>query len=400
MRIALFTEIYLNDINGVVTHVRSLAHGLREMGHEVLIVTADARTKRHYLKDGVLHCPAISIKRIYGYGAALPISSKRLLFIRRFRPDIIHIHTEMSIGLSGIAAAKLLRKPLVYTLHTMYDDYVYYISPRRLIRATTYLSHKYLKLVANRSNALIGPSRKSEAFFDMIGVRKPVSVIRNPVELDLFTAESADAEEEALFRSKMGISASAMIACFVGRIGKEKNLHTLLDYWAQSVGKDEGFHLLIVGTGPALEALGEQARTLGIAERVTFAGRIEHGALPFYYKICKAYITASLTEVYSISMLEAMASGLPVLQLKDELNSDQIQEGKNGFFYKTDTEMKRLLYMVRDMDETAYLRLRNDTVHSARANGAVDVAKHVLGVYGQITPKRHRFGRNKSADMQ
>ncbi len=127
MKIALFTETYLYDINGVVSHVKTLREGLLEKGHEVLVVTADKHCKRHYLEenDNVLHCPAIEMKNLYGLGMAAPYSFKRLQLVEEFDPDVIHIHHEFGIGLSGIVAAKLQRKPLVYTLHTMYDQYIY-----------------------------------------------------------------------------------------------------------------------------------------------------------------------------------------------------------------------------------------------------------------------------------
>ena len=84
MRIALFAETYLPHINGVVTHVKALRDGLTRLGHEVLVVTADANARRHYISGGVLHCPAHVTKKFYGYSIAPPLSSTRL---RRTRPS-------------------------------------------------------------------------------------------------------------------------------------------------------------------------------------------------------------------------------------------------------------------------------------------------------------------------
>ncbi|MDR1069624.1 MAG: glycosyltransferase [Gracilibacteraceae bacterium] len=383
MRIALFTEMYLNDINGVVTHVRALTQGLRSMGHEVLVVTADAGASRHYLEDGVLHCPALRVRRIYGYGAALPISSQRLALIRSFKPDIIHIHTEMGVGLSGLAAAKLLRKPLVYTLHTMYDNYIYYVSPRLFIRTATYFSHKYLKLLAKNANALIGPSRKCEEFFHNLGVKKSVSVIRNPVELEIFTPLSAPPEEDRAFRAAHDLPPSAMLVCFVGRIGSEKNVDTLIRFWQEAVPPEDGVCLLVIGDGPALPELKNLALKSGVTDRVVFVGRVEHEKLPFYYRLCKAYITASLTDTDSISLLEGSATGLPALQLYDELNKERVREGVNGFVFKTAAEMGEKLRAVRDMTPEAYARLREAVLRSVDEVKADNVAGSVLRVYRQ-----------------
>ena len=106
MRIALFTETYLPYINGVVTHVKLLREGLEKLGHTVLVVTSDPNTHHHYIEDGVLHCPAVKLKKIYGYGLASPYSHTRTKLLEEFHPDIIHIHTEFSMGISGIHIAR------------------------------------------------------------------------------------------------------------------------------------------------------------------------------------------------------------------------------------------------------------------------------------------------------
>ena len=82
-----------------------------------------------------------------------------------------------------------------------------------------------------------------------------------------------------------------------------------------------------------MENLEVQAKKLNLLDRVRFTGRVEHDELPVYYAMSKLYLTSSLTEMNSISMLEAMAMGLPVLQRMDEINKDQITEGKNGYIF-------------------------------------------------------------------
>ena len=232
MRIALFTETYLPHINGVVTHVKILRDGLLQQGHEVLVVTADYQTRQHYVKDGILHCPAIKSKRFYGYGVASPFSRRRLKLVQDFRPDIIHIHNEFGIGLSGIFAAKQLHVPLVYTLHTMYDDYLYYVAPRHLLRVAKKISHDYFRLLGNAATELTGPSPKCQEYFQQIGVKKAVNVIPNAVELDDFRPDRISAENKSAFRRRYHIPDDVMVACFVGRLGHEKSVDVLLDYWA------------------------------------------------------------------------------------------------------------------------------------------------------------------------
>ena len=187
MRIALFTETYVPYINGVVTHVKALHDGLTKLGHDVLVVTVDTRTLRHYIKDGVLYCPAKRMKNLYNFGLASPVSLKRLQILRAFRPDVIHIHQEFGIGLSGMMIARQLKIPLVYTLHTMYDDYLYYIVPDRMVPGLQKIAHRYFGYIAKNAEEVTGPSMKVQEYLDICGAQKSVNVVPNPVELDKFS---------------------------------------------------------------------------------------------------------------------------------------------------------------------------------------------------------------------
>ena len=158
MKVAIFTETYFPFISGVVTHIKTLKESLEHAGHEVLIVTTSPKAVCHYVKGGVLYCPAIPLKRIYGYGLSNPVNIQRLRIIQDFDPDIIHIHTEFSMGIFAQFAARKLKKPIVYTLHTMYDDYMFYVAPERFQNMVKPAAHVYFRKVANKATEIIGPS--------------------------------------------------------------------------------------------------------------------------------------------------------------------------------------------------------------------------------------------------
>lgn len=383
MRIALFTETYLPYINGVVTHVKSLKEGLEKQGHEVLVVTADPHTNHHYLKDKVLHCPAKSIKRFYNFGMAFPFSHTRLQYLRAFDPDIIHIHQEFGIGYSGMQIAKILKKPLVYTLHTMYDDYLYYVAPRPLIPLVKKFSHRYAHFLADSAVCLTGPSKKVEEYFRECGIDKDVSVIPNPVELDTFDPAGVSEAEIAACRAKYGLAVTDTVACFCGRLGQEKSVDILLDYWKKAVSPKDGCKLMIIGDGPARPALEEQAAALGIADQVIFTGAIRHNDLPPYYACCDLYITASLSDTNSISMLEGMASGLPVLQRNDPLNEGQVENGINGYIFGTPAEMRTDILKIRDLAPEEKKAFRRKVRNSVKTSGCEALANYILAVYRQ-----------------
>ena len=388
MRIAIFTETYLPQINGVVTHIKILKEGLEALGHTVLIVTADSKAHTHYLKDNVLHCPAHNLKRIYNLDLASPVSRTRLKYLREFRPDIIHVHNEFSIGLSGMAIAKILKVPLVYTLHTMYDDYIYYIAPKPLIPLTKKLSHRYFRMFPQNAAVVTGPSKKCQEYTYEIGSDKKVEVIPNPVELDAFAPQTSTPQQRAQIREQYHIPQDATVACFVGRLGREKSVDVLLRFWAQEMKPEDNMRLMIVGDGPEKEPLEQLAQQLGITDTVIFTGKVLHPDLPPYIHTCDIYVTASLSDTNSISMLEGMAGGLPVLQLYDELNADQVTDGVNGYMFRDAAEMGQRLRQIRDMEPEELQKLKTSVIQSVKNSGAQTLANYIQTIYYNIYQKQ------------
>lgn len=388
MRIAIFTETYLPQINGVVTHIKILKEGLEALGHTVLIVTADSKAHTHYLKDNVLHCPAHNLKRIYNLDLASPVSRTRLKYLREFRPDIIHVHNEFSIGLSGMAIAKILNVPLVYTLHTMYDDYIYYIAPKPLIPLTKKLSHRYFRMFPQNAAVVTGPSKKCQEYTYEIGSDKKVEVIPNPVELDAFAPQTSTPQQRAQIREQYHIPQDATVACFVGRLGREKSVDVLLRFWAQEMKPQDNMRLLIIGDGPEKEPLEQLAQQLGITDTVIFTGKVLHPDLPPYVHTCDIYVTASLSDTNSISMLEGMAGGLPVLQLYDELNADQVTDGVNGYMFRDAAEMGQRLRQIRDMEPEELQKLKTSVIQSVKNSGAQTLANYIQTIYYNIYQKQ------------
>src|SRR5574344_429346 len=355
MKIALLSETYFPYTNGVTTHVKTLKDGFTALGHEVLVITCSPSTKKHYIKDGVLYCPAKAIKSIYGFGVSYPYSKTRLKILKEFNPDIIHIHTEFSMGLFGIWAAKKLKKTLVYTLHTAYDDYVYYVMPKVLARMVSgKVLDKFLGFYAGKSKAIVGPSPKCFEYIKKTSHREKVRILPNSIEMNLFNPSLVKEEDIRKIKKELNIPNDAFVACFVGRMGTEKSVDVTLDYLAKTVKKADNIYFVAIGDGPDLENLKLKAKELDILDKVRFTGKVEHNKLPLYYAMAKLYLTSSLTEMNSISMLEAMAMGLPVLQRMDEINKEQILEGKNGYIFCNEKDMYKHLKRLSLLSDEEY----------------------------------------------
>ena len=143
-------------------------------------------------------------------------------------------------------------------------------------------------------------------------------------------------------------------------------------------------HLIIIGDGPCREELEEQSQKLGISDMVTFTGKVLHEELPPYLASCDVYVTASLSDTNSISMLEGMATGLPVLQRNDPLNADQVRNGINGYVFNNAQEMGDFLRQIKAKTPEELDILKKSVITSVKSSGAEDLANYVLTVYHKL----------------
>lgn len=385
MKVAIFTETYLPYINGVVTHIHSLRTGLEMLGHEVMVVTADPRADEFNLENNVLYCPSKEMKKLYGFGLANPFSPKRTKYLDEFAPDVLHIHQEFGIGLYGYRYAKFRKIPYVYTMHTMYDDYLYYVVPNFAIPAAKKVAGKYFGLLAKNAAEVTGPSKKVEQYMRSNGIYRRVHVVPNPVDLDTFDPEKLNREESLEIRRNLGYADSDFLVSFVGRIGREKGFDTLINYWKEALSDDKDIKLMIIGEGPDRPELMQMVKDLNLEDQIRFIGKIDHHELAPTLFPCDMYVTASLSDTNSISMLEAMALGMPVAHIKDELNQGQVVEGVNGYIYNSAQEMaeKIKLYRAAENKEEIKARVRE----SVASKGAITLGRNLEAIYNLALDK-------------
>lgn len=400
MRIALFAETYLPNISGVVTHVHALRVGLERLGHQVLVVCGDNRYGRHLLRDGVLYCPGYVSQKFYGYTLSTPWSRERAKYIRDFDPDVIHLHTEFGIGMFGMHWALSHNLPLVYTLHTMYDDYVYYVAPQPFIPAAQKLSHKFFARYVKAADEITGPSQKCQDYVDALGLSRQVHIIPNPVELDKFDPANISQAAVEAARSSLGLEPGCDYVLFVGRLGREKSADELIKCWAEAVAPGENLKLLIIGEGPVRQELIELTQSLKAEDRVLLPGRVMHEEMPPYLALGSLYATASLSDTNSISMLEAMACGLPVLQKLDPQNADQVQEGVNGFVFRDAAELKAKLAQWRALSPELKQAFRDSTRRSVAGKGYEALAANLLAIYRLAQERRAEKPRRQALPLK
>ena len=393
MKIAIFTETYLPYINGVVTHVKILREGLINMGHEVLIITADTSLKTHTLENGILRCPALELRNLYGYGLASPVSRAVENTIREFNPDVIHIEQEFSLGLEGMRCARKLKLPLIYTLHTLYDYYIYYIAPRPFTDVVKKISHRYIRFFARRADIITGPSEKCQDYLKSMGVTRKLHVIPNPVEMESYGKGAVSEEERRSLRNALNIPDDAFLGCFCGRLGKEKMADELIKIYKENLTDND--YLLILGDGPSRPELTHMAKYLGVEDRIIFTGAIPHEKLAPYYAISDYYATASVSDTYSISMLEAQASGLYVLQKYDIKNAYQTRQNINGELFTTGDDFRKIVEKLKNLSQEEKDELSERVIDSVKMRSSEAVAKSMSQLYSIAIEKN----KNKHKDV-
>jgi 1,2-diacylglycerol 3-alpha-glucosyltransferase len=227
----------------------------------------------------------------------------------------------------------------------------------------------------------VGPSKKSDEYLRKAGVRKQVEIVPNGVDINRFCQDNVSEQTRQALKERYNIKPDAYVGCLITRIGREKSIDVLLEYTAKYMEKNERYHLLIVGDGPTKKSLENQARILGIEDRVTFTGKVLNKDILPYYGISDIFITASLSEINSISMLEAMSMGLPVLQRYDEVNKDQVIDGVNGYtFVDAETMREKIDYLMK-MEKADIDKLKERVRESVMKRGSQDVAKILVEIY-------------------
>ena len=313
----------------------------------------------------------------------MPNSRSRDKIIRDFAPDVIHVHNEFAISLFGMNYAKKNRIPAVYTLHTMYADYFSYVAKNQLEESVVKdIFSAYLRGFVSNADVIMSPSPKAVSFLhDNNITQKDVIVMPNAIDTAAFDPSRFPEETVLSKKKELGISEGDFTGVFVGRLGYEKSVDYLIDFWCGRLKSKPHFKLLVVGDGPEHDKLKKQAQILGVDDRVIFAGRVEHEDIPLYLACGDYYISASLTEMMSISMLEAMASGLCAVLRYDKANAAQVTEGENGYFFHDENELYALLEKLYEMSPEQRAELKRSARDSMLRRNADSAADEILEIY-------------------
>ena len=387
MRIGLFTDTYPPFINGVSTSVLMLKQGLEKLGHEVYVVTVNDESFSYKEEDGVLKIPSFPIGLMnFRQTGIYPI--KAFNIIKKWKLDIIHSHTEFSIGTFARLISKQLNIPLVHTYHTMYEEYIYYITKGYFNSASKKLVEYLTLFLCDKTiDELIVPTEKTkELFKDKYKVKRDVYVIPSGIDTTRFYKENIDKNEIINLKKDLGLKKTDFIVLYVGRIAKEKSIDFLINNFNSVLNRIPKAKMIIVGDGPDIKDLIDLTRKKGLENKIIFAGKAPWTDVPKYYSLCDVFVTASKTETQGLTVMEAMGASKPVVAIRDESFELMITDKKDGLFFDDEKSYVDMIYEVYKNK-----KLRDEISVNARRTAdkysPYNYAKNVLKVYEKVISK-------------
>lgn len=317
MRIGIVTETYAPDVNGVAITVQALARGLVRRGHAVDLIRPIHPDTPPLADAGmdVLAVEGAAMPRYSGLRFGLPARFRIERRWRTERPDAIYVATEGPLGWTAVSAARRLGIPVATGFHTRFDFYVGHYG----FGALTPFVRRYLARFHRRAQTTLVPTGQLAGELNDLGVHD-VRVLRRGVDTARFHPERRD---ESL-RDSWGAGPDTPVVLSVGRVAPEKNLHVVIDAYRALARRVPQARCVIVGDGPGRAAL-EAANP-----DVIFAGTRRGDELAAYYASADLFVFPSLTETFGNVVLEAMASGIPVVAYAEAAAREFIRNGQNG----------------------------------------------------------------------
>ncbi len=357
MNVGIVADCYQPTISGVVSSILQLKAGLAQRGHRAVILTVD--TPGCEEQDPAVHFfPSLPFNTASNFrlGLVNPWAVSRI--VRREKLDLIHTHTEFSLGWSARFAARKLGLPLVHTAHTLYQAYQHYLVGSKLLPAG--VLQGFLSRFFSGCDLVVCPSSKMQAYIDGFASQVPTVVVGNGVRKGRFRPDLSD-REKARTRQGLGVRAGDWVLMYVGRIGPEKRVSQLLAALRPLLHGSSRYKLVLVGGGPSLRRLKKWVRENGLAEQVIFTGPVAWERMPRLYAVAQVLVTASLSEVHPLTLIEAAMCGLPSVVRRDDAYADLVKDGYNGYQVDTDAEIPRRVADILE-DEAERRRLARNAL--------------------------------------
>lgn len=391
MRIGIFTDTYPPYINGVSTSIKMLEKALKEKGHQVYIVTVNTKNMKYiYENDGkTIHIPGIPTG-IYDYRLTGIYPIRVINKIKRWNLDVIHSHTEFGVGTFARIIAKQFGIPLVHTYHTMYEDYVHYITHGYFDKSSKKLVEYFTKFYCDKTaSELIVPSKKTYNLFkEKYKCDKNIYIVPTGMDVENFDVSKLKQSKIEELKNKYKLN-NHFVVLYVGRLAEEKNIEFIINNQQILQKKYPNLKLLIVGNGPDMEKYQKLCKKNKIMDSTIFTGAVPRDEMPYYYALGNVFVTASKTETQGLTVIEAMASSLPVVAINDESFTTTVIDGLNGYLFSKKSEyIKKMSNLIENKD--IYDKMKIQAKITSNEHSLKYYAEKVLDVYRTAISKKRK----------
>ncbi|MFO8192332.1 MAG: glycosyltransferase family 4 protein [Bacillota bacterium] len=394
MKIGVFTDSFRPYTSGVVRSIELFSREFTSRGHEVYIFGPDYPLLQPPKEKGVFRFISVPAPTMPEFSLPIPISVQLGSTIKKLKLDIIHSHSPFLLGSMGARAARRFRLPLVFTFHTLYDQYVHYFP--FVGNASKHLVQNISRDFCNRCNTVIAPSQLVVNYLDRIGVKSPVVIIPTGIDLDEFKNVNSDWLHE-----NYNIPEDKKVLLFVGRLCKEKNIAFLLKAF-QIVEKNfPQVFLVLVGKGPQEFYLRRLIDKMGLKDKILFTGVLPRNKIVHCYASADLFVFPSVTETQGLVIGEAKAVGLPVVTIRAYGPAEMVVNGEDGLL--TDPSVNSFAESTLQLlhDRELYKSMSSKALENVRNVSSVNCADRMLNVYQELidsglSAPRRRFNFKNS----
>lgn len=314
---------YKPYVSGITIQVELSKRYLELAGHDVYIFTfGDV----NYKEDGevrVIRSPGLPLADT-GFYLSLRYSRRAKQMLQTM--DIVHVHHPFLSGRLALRYCRPLHIPIVFTNHSRYDLYAQAYFPIMPEEISHGMLQAYMPSFCDAMDLVTTPAQGMVQVLRDLKVTAPIEVVPNGIDMKHFNRAAP------LPRADFGFSEDDILLVYAGRIAIEKNIPFLLESFSGVAQAIENTHLLIIGSGIQQyeEEIKKLATELGLNDRVHFMGKVEYKNLPAYFAMCDLFVTASVTETFGMSNVEAMGAGLPVMGVHSVGVGDTVEDGVTG----------------------------------------------------------------------
>jgi glycosyltransferase involved in cell wall biosynthesis len=330
MKIAIFTNNYLPNPYGVSGSIESFRKEFEKLGHKVYIFAP----KWKGYKDNnanVFRYPAFETNVKMKFPIAIPYSLEIRKMLKNLKLDIIHSQHPNLLGSAAMRLAKKKNIPLVFTWHTLYDQYSHFVPfvPQKL---TAWWLVRNARNYANRCDAVITPTRSVIDIIKNWGVaNKHISAIPTGVEEDQFSNPDRNR-----IRKEYDVRDDEVLLVLLTRLTAEKNVEFLLDAVMGLFEKNPNLKFMICGDGDLKSILVKKVSENGLGDKVIFVGIVPNEEKKDYYAAGDIFVYASKSETQGMVLTEAMYTGLPIVAVRATGVQDIVEDGQTGFLVSED----------------------------------------------------------------